>query len=267
MLKLKVNMTSSKLLTLCDNTNIKFNSNCIVNWGDGVISTISNMKDMTHKYKKMGEYVITITNLDTEMIRFTNCKELIEVQGKLPKLGVDGIVGMFEGCINLTDVDPLYFIENKLQHNATRLCKDCYRLKDISFILPLSELEIIDSFLEECYSITNINIIAKCKFGYKVTSANKAFRGIKLSPAPDKDILTAMEELKYANSIFENWTMMNECYPYFINNLKLKRIDNAFKGNPIKRIDSNWLYYLPNGVETDKLCIFDKDVYSKLNGV
>lgn len=267
MLSLKVSMKNSKALTLCKDTNIKFNSNCIVNWGDGVVSAISNMKDMKHKYKKLGDYTVVITNLDTDMIRFTNCEELIEVQGKLPKLGVDGIVGMFEGCINLAYVDPLYFIENKLQHNATNLCKGCNRLKDISFILPLSELEIIDSFLEDCYSVVDTNIIAKCKFGYKVISANKAFKGMKFSPAPDKDILTAMQDLEYANSIFENWIMMNECYPYFMNNLKLKRIDNAFKGNLIKKIDPNWLYYLPNGVETDKLCIFDKDIYNKLNGI
>ena len=266
MLSFKVNITN-KNFRLCEDVDYKFNNICVVTWGDGVISTVSNMKDMKHKYKKLGEYDIVVTNLDTDMIRFKGCKDLIEVKGKLPALGLDGIIDMFYGCENLVQVDPLYFINNKFQRNASNLCKDCYRLKDITFIFPLSEVEIIDSFLENCQSVSNLNDISAYKWGYKIKSANRAFKGIKFSHAPDKDILTAMKDLEYANGIFEDWLMMNECYTYFMYNLNIKRIDSAFKGSIIHRIDPNWFYYLPNSVETNRSDIFDDSVNKKLNGI
>lgn len=267
MLKLKIRITDDKKVYICKDLDYKMNSNCIINWGDGVISAVGNIKDMNHGYKKAGDYEIIITNLDTDILKFKNFKQLLEVHGRLPKLNISGIVSMFEGCETLEYVDPLFFINNKFQRDATNLCKDCFKLKDIMFIIPLSDLEIIDSFLENCVSVRNLDEFADVEWGSKIRSANRAFARMEYSLAPNKDILTPMKNLITANNIFEDWKMMYECYPYFSNNLKLEYIDGAFKGCCIKTIDPNWFYYLPNTVKTDRKNIFDENVQEKLNGI
>ena len=263
---IKITTIETKSYKLCMGINHELKSRCTINWGDGVISLISNLNQATHKYKKKGVYEIVVTNLDTNIFTFENDQLVRRIEGVLPFLPDKGIARMFSHAINLEYVDPEFFSLNDHQTDATALCFGCERLKSVEFLKKLRNLENINYFLCGTQSTIDLSPIYNYDWAVKVRYACGAFSNRKYISEPDENVLSRMEKLEVADFVFSNIEHMNVCRNYFVNNLELKSINGAFRGCNIREIDPNWLYYLPSSVETNVEDIFDENFKCKLNG-
>lgn len=81
--------------------------NCIVDWGDGTVTTVRSYDDdgVRHTYAAAGTYTVRITGLATHW-SFNNAgsKDLITAVTNLGDLGWTSLNGAFYGCTNLTAV-------------------------------------------------------------------------------------------------------------------------------------------------------------------
>lgn len=241
---------------------IKLSSPCSIDWGDGTITLVDNLKQAKHTFKKKEKQTIKVTNLSTKFLTFRNDELIESIQGTMPPLAEGSLHMFFFRCFNLKTVDEHLFVLNDHHKNISYMCAGTVNLKTIKFLNTFQKAEDISHFLQGSFSRGSIN---ELKFGSTVIKADYAFADLIYLSSPRQDILDDMENLESANGIFCGCRCFTHCYPYFSNNLKLKHIRDAFKGCPISDIDDNWLYYLPISVETDKNDIFDKKI--KLNGM
>lgn len=236
-----------------------------IDWGDGIITLVTNTSQIKHKFKKEEEQVIIFYMNDNDIFKFTDDIKLKTIEGQLPYSGDVDLTRYFRGCENLEHVDDDFFINNVHHTNISFMCEDCYRLKSIKFILQLKNVEVANYLFRGCLSIIDYDILSE--WGEHIKEFDGALSNNIYMVEPSEDILHSMVNLVSAKYLFygnENITSLYRAF--FMDNIKLKHIDYAFVGCRIKNnIDPNWLYYLPNSIETDRKLIFDENV--KLNGM
>lgn len=259
---LKITTVPTKSYVLCGE-DVKLNSPCRIDWGDGTITIIENLKQAKHKFRKKEVQTITVYDLNTKYLSFKHDELVESIEGILPFLPDGSLEMFFYHAFNLKYVDKNLFELNDHHTNLRYLCAGAINLKDVSFIRNFVKAKDISYMLYQNISRRSIDELAG--WGSEVELADFAFAGNPYMSSPKASIFDSMEKLRSAKSIFCYNTCMTECYPYFTNNLDLEYIDEAFVGCPITSIDDNWLYYLPNSVKTSKYNIFDKKV--KINGM
>lgn len=259
---LKITTVPTKKYTLCGE-DVKLNSPCRIDWGDGTITLIENLKQAKHKFKKKEVQTITVHDLNTRYLSFKFDEEIERIEGTLPYLPDGSLEQFFYHAFNLKYVDPNLFELNDHHTNLRYLCAGAINLKDISFIRTFVKARDISYMLYQNISRRSIDELSD--WGRDVEIADYAFAGNPYMSSPRVGVLEAMEKLRSAKGLFKNNDCMLECYPYFTNNLDLEYIDEAFYGCPIATIDENWLYYLPKSIKTSKYNIFNKNI--KINGM
>lgn len=236
-----------------------------IDWGDGTITLVENTSQIKHKFKKEEEHTIIFYMNDGDVFKFTDDTKLKNIKGQLPYTEDIDLTRFFRGCENLEHVDDDFFINNVHHTNISFMCEDCYRLKSIKFILHLTNVEIANFVFKRCLSVVDFDLLEE--WGEHVQEFDGALSGNIYMTEPNENILHSMVNLVSAKYLFYgNENMARLYHAFFMDNTKLKYIDYAFVGCNIKdNIDPNWLYYLPNSVETDRTLIFDENV--KLNGM
>lgn len=236
-----------------------------IDWGDGTITLVDRTSQIKHKFKKEEEHTIIFYMNDDDIFKFTDDDKVRSVEGALPYSNDVDLTHYFRGCENLEYVDNDFFINNVHHTNISFMCEDCYRLKSIKFILRLVNAKLANYIFRRCLSVVDYSILSE--WGEHIEEFDGALSENIYMSEPEEDILHSMVNLISAKYLFYgNENITGLYHAFFMDNIKLKHIDYAFVGCNIKdNIDPNWLYYLPNSVETDRTLIFDENV--KLNGM
>lgn len=261
-LVLKIITEPTKEYTFCGE-NIKLPSPCRIDWGDGTITLVTNLKQAKHKFKRKESQIIQIHNLKTPYLSLKEDKLISEIYGCLPELIQGSLDSFFYNCVNLKLVDPELFLMNAHQENISFMCYNNTKLRDIEFITRIINARDIRYFLSGAIAVRNIDVLMD--WGYNVEIANGAFSRLPYLSTPHEDVLHRMTALVSAKSIFQGDTLIHECKNYFNNNHKLKHIDKAFYDCSINNIDKNWVYYLPTSVVTQPKDIFNTNL--DINGI